>query len=131
MDAVQKQNAGFGKVVGRTHDGVPDLLGGHFLVNPQTVFTLVGTGFNALKAGAGAVHQLPALLVRERMHEGVGHGHRHVEVVPAPGRALGAYELKNIGMVNAQHAHLGAPARASALDRGAGMVKHIDVAARS
>jgi hypothetical protein len=47
-----------------------------------------------------------------------------------PGRALGGDEVQHIGMVNAQHAHLCAPARTRTLHGGARLVEHVDVAAR-
>ncbi|MNV67642.1 hypothetical protein D3C71_1604500 [compost metagenome] len=65
------------------------------------------------------------------MDEFVRHTDRYIEVVPAARRALGRDELVHIGMVNSQHAHLGAAAGACALHRGAGLVKHVHVAARA
>ena len=76
------------------------------------------------------MHQLPIGLLGQCLHKGIGHGDRYIEIIPTPRRTLGAYELQHIRVVDAQHAHLRAPAGACALYGGAGVVKHVDVAAR-
>ena len=131
VDVVQEQDAGFGEVVGRLHDGVPQLARGQGLVHPQAVGALVGALLHHGDAGAGLVHQLPGLVVDHGLDEGIAHAHRHVEVVPAARRALGGDEVMHIGVVDAQHAHLRTAARARAFDGGARLVEHIDVAARA
>ena len=131
IDVVQKQNAGLGEVIGRTHHGVPHLARRHGLVDPQAVCALEGAPGHQRGAGFGLVDQLPRLVVVQRLHEAVRHAHGHVEVVPAAGRALGGDELVHIGVVDAQHAHLGAAPRAGAFHRRARLVKHVHVAARA
>ena len=129
VDAPQKQDAGLGKVVGRLHDRVPQLARRHGRVHPQPISALVGALRLQGYARPRAVHQLPRAIGLNGFDERIGHAHRHVEIVPAAGRALGGDELLHIGVVDAQHAHLRATARARAFDRGAGLVEHIDVAA--
>ena len=131
VDAAQEQDAGLGEVVGRAHDGVPQLARAQRLVDPQPVGALAHARLLAqLAAGLGAVHQLPGGVLHHGLHEFVGHAHRHVEIVPASRGALGGDEVEHVGMVDAQHAHLRATARTGALHGGAGLVEHVDVAAR-
>ena len=77
------------------------------------------------------MHQVPGLVVLQRLHKSVRHADRDVEVVPAPRLALGRDEFQHVRVVDAQHAHLRAAPRTRALDRGAGMVEHVHVAART
>ncbi len=130
VHVVQEQNAGLGKVVGGLHHGVPQLARGHGFVDPQAIGTLGGTLGHDAGTGLGAVHQLPVFACRERFHERIRHTHRHVEVIPAPGRALGRNKFHHIGVVNAQHTHLGATACTGTFHGGAGLVEHVDVATR-
>ena len=127
---VEEQNARLSEVVGGLHDGVPQLTGGQALVHPQAISALVGALLHHGDARAGLVHQLPGLVVLHGLDESIAHTHRHIEVVPAPRRALGGNEVVHIGMVDAQHAHLRATACARALDGGTGLIEHIDIAAR-
>ena len=129
-DAVQEQDARLGIVVGRAHDQIPEFARGQRPVDPQPVGAAARALALQVGAGLGAVHQLPRPVGEHGLDEGVGHAHRDVEVVPAPGGALGADELGHVGVVDAQHPHLRAPARAGALHRGAGLVEDVDVAAR-
>ena len=131
VDAPQKQNAWLSKVVGRLHDGVPQLARRQALVHPQAIGALGGPLGNALGTGLGAVYQLPVGAIDHGLHELIAHAHRDVEIVPAPWRALGGDEVQHIGMVNAQHAHLRAPACARALYGGARLIEDVDVAARA
>ena len=131
VDGVGEQDAGLGKVVRRAHHRVPQLAGGQDLVDPQAVAAQVGPLRNQGRARLGAMHQRPVAAGLQRAHEFVADRYRDVEVVPAPGRALGRDEFQYVGVVDAQDAHLGAAPRACALDRGAGMVEHVHVAARS
>ena len=131
VDLIQEQDARLGKVIGRLHDGVPQLARRHFAEDPQPVAALVSALVNQLFARLGRVHQFPLGIVLHGLHEGIAHAHRDVEVVPAPGRALGGDELEHIGVVDAQHAHLRATARARAFNGRAALVKHVDVAARA
>ncbi|OQC14887.1 MAG: hypothetical protein BWX79_00778 [Alphaproteobacteria bacterium ADurb.Bin100] len=130
VDVVQKQDAWLGKVVGRLHHRIPQFPRGHRLVDPKAVRTLEGALRDQAGAGARTVHQFPGLVVPKRLHERIGHPHRHVEVVPAPRRALGGDEIHHVRVVDAQHAHLRAAPGPGALHRGAGLVEHVDVAAR-
>ncbi len=102
---------------------------GTVAVHPQPVSALVGALRLQGRARPRAVHQLPRGIGLNGFDERIRHAHRHVEVVPAARRALGGDELLHIGVVDAQHAHLRATARAGAFDRGAGLVEHVDVAA--
>ena len=130
VDAPQKQDAGLGKVVGRLRDRVPQLARRHGGVHPQPISALVGAlRITQGRARPRAVNQLPRAIGLNGFDERIRHAHRHVEVVPAAGRALGGDELPSHRVVDAQHAHLRATARARAFDRGAGLVEHIDVAA--
>ena len=131
VDRVQKQNARLGKIIGRAHHAVPQFACGHCQVNPQAVGALERAFFNQRRAGPGLVNQLPGLVVGKRLHETVGHADRHIEVVPAPRRALGGDEFLHIGVVDTQHAHLRTTARAGAFHGRARLVEHIDVAARA
>ncbi len=131
VDVVQEEDAGLGEVVGRAHDGVPQRAGGQGLVDPLAVGALVGTLLQQGGAGAGAVHQVPGLVFGHGLHEVVADADRDVEVVPAARRALGGDEFEHVGVVDAQHAHLGAAPRARAFHGGAGLVEDVDVAARA
>ena len=131
VDLIQEQDTRFGKIVGRLHDGVPQFARRHLAVHPLPVGALASTIVKQFPARFGLVHQFPLGIVRHRLHESIGHANRHVEIVPAPWGALGGDELKHVGVVDAQHAHLGAAARPGALDRGTALVKHIDIAARA
>ena len=131
VDLVKEQNARLGKVVGRLHDGVPQLARLHLAVYPQAVCALVAAGIQHLLAGLGLVHQLPRGIIHHGLHEGVAHAYGYVEVVPAPGGALGGDEFQHVRVVDAQHAHLRATAGARAFYGRAALVKHIDVAARA
>ncbi len=130
VDAVEEEDARLGEVVGRAHDRVPQLPRGQRAVDPLAVGALAGAFFAQRGAGARRMHQLPRRIVQHGLHEGIGHADGDVEVVPASGRALGGDEVQHVRVVDAQHAHLRAAARARALHRGAGLVEHVDVAAR-
>ena len=130
VDVVEKQNARLGKVVGRAHHRVPQLTGGDGLINPLAVGALESALRQQRRAGPFLVDQLPRPVFGQRLHEGVGHADRDVEIVPAPRGALGGDEFVDIRVVHAQHAHLRAAPGARAFNRGAGLVKHVDVAAR-
>ena len=117
VDVVQEQDARLGEVVGRLHHGVPELARRQGLVDPEAVFAPVGAGGQQGFARHGAVHQMPVGISDHGLHEGVRHADRDVEVVPATGGALGGDELAHIRVVDAQHTHLGAAARAGAFDR--------------
>ena len=71
VDVVQKQDAGFGKVIGGLHHRVPHVTRRHGLVNPQAIRTLEGTLRNQGGTGPGLMHQLPRLVVVQRLHESV------------------------------------------------------------
>ena len=129
IDVVDEQDAGFGEVVGRLHDAVPHGAGLDGLVDPLAVGTLVGALGDQAGTGLGAMHQFPVGVLFDGLHEAAGHAHGHVEVVPAARGALGRDEFLHIGVVDAQHAHLGTTAGTGRLHGGAGLVEHIDVAA--
>ena len=118
---------GSAKVVGGFHDRVPQLACLHGGMNPQAICALVG----ALGQGPRGRARAPAPTVPSAcgLDERIGHADRHVEVVPAASVRLAVMNSFTSGVVDAQHAHLRATARARAFDRGAGLVEHIDVAA--
>ena len=70
-------------------------------------------------ARLGFMDEFPVGVGVHGLHKGVAYAHRDVEVVPAPGRALGANELQHVRVVNPQHAHLRAAPRAGTFHRGA------------
>ena len=128
---VQKQNARLGVVIGRAHHRVPQVLRGHGGVNPQPVAALECAPGDPLRAGLRTVYQLPVKAGLQGCHKAIVHRHRDIEIVPATGRALGADEFQNVRVVHAQNRHLRPAPRTRALHRGAGLVKHVDVAARA
>ena len=128
VDVVQEQDARLCEVVGGAHHGVPQFARLQGLVDPLAIGALKGAFFKQRVPGFGRMHQLPGLVIDQGLHEGVGHTYRHIEVVPAARRALGSDELHHIWMVHTQYTHLRTAARACTLHRGAGLVKHIDVA---
>mmetsp|Transcript_21920 Transcript_21920/g.61690 ORF Transcript_21920/g.61690 Transcript_21920/m.61690 type:complete len:665 (+) Transcript_21920:1171-3165(+) len=129
VDAVQEEHAGLGMVVGGAHDLVPQRAGADLAVDPQPVAALVGAGLDLLGAGLGLVHQLHRAVGLHRLHEGVGHADRDVEVAQVA-LVLGMDELFNVRVVAAQHAHLRAAAAAGAFHRLAGPVEHAHIADR-
>ncbi|MPM43016.1 hypothetical protein SDC9_89688 [bioreactor metagenome] len=129
VDLVEEQNARLGEVVGRLHDGVPQLSRGQRAVHPLAIGTLARARLLDVLAGFGHMDQLPVAIGLHGLHEAVGHADRHVEIVPAARRALGGDEVQHIRMINAQHAHLRAATCPSALYGGARLIEHVDVAA--
>ena len=129
IDIVQKQNARFGKVIGRAHDGIPQLARRQALVHPHTVFAgfpEVCARLNLRLARCGGVHQLPGRIVLDGLHKGAANSYRDIEIVPASLEALGSDELVHIGVIDAQHPHLCPTPRACGLHRGTGGIEHID-----
>ena len=131
VDVVQKQDSRLGKVIGGTHHRVPQLPRGQGLVDPLTIIATSSACIAQRHTGPGPMNQLPVGIGQKCLHESVGHADRYIEVIPSPRRTLGSDELEYVGVVNAQHAHLGTPTGACALYGGAGLIKHIDIAARA
>lgn len=83
IDVVEEQNARLGKIIGRPHDGVPERARRLALIDPQPIFTTMGSSLYLCIAGAGDMEQLPFGIVPDRLHEGVAHADRDIEIVPA------------------------------------------------
>ena len=129
VDAVEEEHAGLGEVVGRLHDGVPQVAGLDHLVDPQAVFALVGVGHFGVRLGG--VHQFPVAVSGQGLHEAFDDADRHVEVVQGAGRALGDDEILDVGVRDVEHAHLRATAGTGGLDRLADLVEHLHEADRA
>ena len=133
VDAVEEQDARLGVVVGRSHDLVPQRTRRQLAVDPGPVAAglaaLVGASLLLGRTGLGAVHQFHVSIGSYRLHEGVGDTHREVEVLQIAA-VLGVDELLDVRVVAAQHAHLGAAARAGALHGFAGAIEDAHVADR-
>jgi hypothetical protein len=84
-------------------------------VDPQPVLASRCTGH----AGRDRVHERDLATLDQRTHEFVGHRERQRETgePPAP---LGFEKALDVGMIDTQHAHLRAAARAGRLDLRAG-----------
>jgi hypothetical protein len=130
VDAVEKQHAGLGGLVGVAHDRAPQVPRPDRRVDPEPVLAPMRAGGDLCLRRLGCVHQLERPVRLDRLHQRIGHADRDVEVVEPPGLALGADELHDVGVVAAQHAHLRAAPGARALDRGAGLVEDMHVADR-
>jgi hypothetical protein len=107
VDAVDEDHARFGVGVGCPHDLVPQVAGAHRIED-------------------GAVeHEIPRLVVPDRVHEGIGDQHREVEHAQAAGLALGLDEGVDVGVVAAQCRHHRAAAVAGRHDGAAHRVPHV------
>ena len=73
---------------------------------------------------ARVTHRVVASLAH-RAHEVLGQPHRDVEVVEDVLLFLGGDELQDVGVVDPQDAHVGAPPRPALLDRLGGRVEHL------
>jgi hypothetical protein len=78
----------------------------------------------------GLVYQVDRAVGFDRLHEGVGHADRHVEVGQIAA-VLGVDELLDVRVIAAQYAHLRAATAAGGLDRFARAVEHPHVADRA
>ena len=107
VDPVDKDHAGFSKIIGVAHDLVPQIA------------RLNGAIDAAIK------HQLPRTIGLDRIHEGIGDQHRQVEHPQARGVFLGLDERLNIRVVAAHGGHHGPPARACRHDGAAHRVPDI------
>ena len=119
---VEEQDARLGVVVGRAHDLVPQIACLELAIDPEAVLALVGAAFLDVGAGLGAMNQFDIAVGLDRLHEAVGDAHRDVEVGEVA-LVLGADEVLDVGVVAAQHAHLGAAPAAGRLHRFAGTVE--------
>ena len=113
VDAVDEDHAGFGIVVGRAHDPVPEVAGGQ------------------AAPGLAVEGELPRAVGLDRGHEGVGHEHGHVEHAQAGGVGLGGDEILDIGVVAAHGRHHRAAARAGGHDGAAHRVPDVHEAERA
>jgi hypothetical protein len=130
IDAVHEQHARFRMVIGRGHHLVPQLARGHAAIDPLAVVALAGAGGQVFVARLRLVHQFELAVGRQRAHEAVRDADRQVEIAESA-IVLGGDEVLDIGMVDAQHAHLGATAGAGRFDRLAGSVEYFHVRHRS
>ena len=64
----------------------------------------------------GRFDQVIAAVDFERLHEHIGQGNAEIEVVELVLILLGGDEIENVGMVDAQHPHIGAAALAALFD---------------
>jgi len=94
---------------------------------PQAVVALVAV---VARPGFRLVDQFDGQVILDGGHEVIRHPDREVEIGElAP--VLGVDELLDVGVVAAQHAHLGAAARAGGFDRLARLVEHAHVGHRA
>ncbi len=123
VGGVEKQNARLGVVVGGLHDLIPQRTRPHATVHPLAVGPLMRAFGELIVARPGLVHQIDLRVVFDRLHERGAHADRQIEVLE---RALvfGVDEGFDVGMVDAQHAHLRAPAAAGRFHRFARGVEH-------
>ena len=66
--------------------------------------------------------QVPELVLVDRLHEGICDADGNVEIGNGVLVGLAAYEILDIRMVDAQHGHVGSPARATLGNFAEGMV---------
>ncbi len=129
VDAVEEEDARLGVVVGRAHDLFPQLVRAHLAVDPAAVLALVGAGRHDVGGGLGLVRQFDVAVVLDCLHEGIRDADGDVEVGEVA-LVLGVDEHLDVRMVAAQHAHLGAAARAGGFHRLAGAVEDAHVGHR-
>ncbi len=130
VDRVDEQHARLGVVVGRAHDRVPQVARLQAPVDPQAVAAAERARRLQVGCRLGAVHEVEVAVGLDRLHEGVGHADREVEVAQVA-RVLGVDEGLDVRVVDPQHAHLRAAPRAGRLDRLARAVEHAQVADRA
>ena len=107
VDPVDENHARFGVIIGRAHDGVPQIARLHGLVD-------------------GAVElQIPRPVRLHRLHERIGHKDRDVEHAQPGGVGLGGDEILDIRVIATHRRHHRTPARACGHDRAAHRVPHI------
>ena len=107
VDAVNKDHARLGIIIGGPHDAVPQRPG------PDGAI------------GLAAEYQRPVGIGGDGLHEGIAHKHRQIEIAQPPRRALGGDEIFHIGMIHPQGRHHGAAARTGAHDGLAHGIPHI------
>ncbi len=127
---IEEQHARLGMVVGRAHDLLPQRARGQLAIDPLAVVALVRALLFQCRARAGAVHEFDLGALTHRLHEGIGHADRDVEVLQVA-LVLGVDEGLDVRVVAAQHAHLRAAARAGGLHRFAAAVEDAHVAHRA
>ncbi len=142
VDLIDQDEARLGEVVGRLHDGVPQLAGLDHLDDAAGHAALGVDGVALFHHRPVAVEQLAlvdvlllALVEREgqrpvgvllhRFHELVGDQQAEVELAQAPRLALGLDELAHVGVTDIEGAHLGAAAPAGGGHREAHLVVDI------
>ena len=144
VDAIDEHEAGFGEIVGGSHDDVPHALRGHGLVDlaehqafdvahvvrrvrPFTPDVFRGVG-NVFAGNLGLPHgegQFPIAVFAHGAHEIVGDEQRQVEL-PQPARlALRANELHGVGVTYIERAHLCAATATRRRDRETHLVVDI------
>ena len=110
VDTVEKEDARLGVIVGRTHDLFPQFARAQLAINPLAVVAPVGAGGEHVLVRTRLVREFDVAVGLHRMHEGVGHAHRNVEVGKIA-LVLGAYEIFYVRVVAAQYRHLRTAAR--------------------
>ncbi|MNL03155.1 hypothetical protein D3C87_1236810 [compost metagenome] len=111
-------------VVRGLHDLIPELAGRHAAVDPEAVVAAVGAGGDHVHARLGLVDQFHLAIGLHSLHEGIGHADRDIEVGEVA-LVLGVDKALDIGVVAAQHAHLGAAPGAGGLHGGAGGIEYL------
>ena len=107
IDAVDKDHARLGVVIGRLHDLVPQVPRLHGLID------------------LAAENEVPRAVGLHSLHEGVGDQHGHVEHAQTRGVGFGGDEILHIRVVAAHGRHHRAPARACGHDSAAHRVPDI------
>ena len=108
VQPVEEDDARLAVLPGQVDDEVEDLAG----VQPAHLGAVARVAQRVVAAG------------EHRRHELLGDPHRDVEVVEDVLVFLGPDELQDVGMVDAQDAHVGAPPGAALLDGLGGHVEH-------
>ena len=107
VDAVDEDDARLRHVIGGAHDPVP-----------QIARLQCTDGFTG-------EDERPFRIVSHRLHEGIRHQHREIEVAQAARIALRLDEVLDVGMVAAERSHHGATPRPRRHDGAAHRVPHV------
>ena len=126
VDAVDKDHARFGMVVGRPHDLIEQLASTGLAVHPRAIRALIAV---RRVERLGRVPEFDLAIAFDRAHERIGDSHRHVEVGQRA-VALGVDEFFDVRVITAQHAHLCAAPRTGGFQRLAALVEHAHVGDR-
>jgi hypothetical protein len=116
VGGVQEEHARLAVMVGLVHDLVEQLAGAQGPVHLDGYAGGLGLLEGAVEAGiTRVVHvreaQVPGSVLLHGAHEGVGDADRDVEIGDGVLVGLAGDELFDVGVVDAQHGHVGAAAR--------------------